>query len=60
MEGAGGILHSIGDEGASLSGFGMLFFLFFPLMVWLLNSGQRPIGTHSPTSCYRNPAGCLL
>lgn len=28
MEGAGGILHSIGEEGASLSGFGMLFFSF--------------------------------
>ena len=37
------------------------FFLFlFSLLVWLLNSGQRPVGTHSPTSCCRNPAGCLL
>lgn len=44
MEGAGGILHSIGEEGASLSGFSTLFFFFFfPCWYGYLTVGRGPL-----------------
>lgn len=42
MEGAGGILHSIGEGGASLSGFGTLVF-FLPGRCGCLAVGRGPL-----------------
>ena len=44
MEGAGGMLHSIGEGGASLSGFGtLLFFFFFPCWCGYSAVGRGPL-----------------